>query len=243
MLQKQIEEGRNEKVLLILDNAPSHPSEDQLNSIHENFKVIYLPPNVTAVLQPMDQGVIEQTKKIYKKNMLRLLLMGTLKQTEFLKQLTILDCCNMIAEAWNNVSINNLRKAWKNLLPIENATDSTSSDNCDNFNRFFNQVSNEICTQDELDLWFNTDAKNEGWKLQTIDDIINDLQNKENYEHESAEEEEPEENNNYTLNKLSKEIIQVVHIFKNWSQYQKECTKTDFESITKMLSVAEKQLE
>lgn len=243
MLQKQEEEGRNEKVLLILDNAPSHPSEDQLNSIHENFKVMYLPPNVTAVLQPMDQGVIEQTKKIYKKNVLRLLLMGTLKQTKFLKQLTILDCCNMIAEAWNNVSINNLRKAWKNLLPIENTTDSTSSDNCDEFDSFFDQVPNEICTQVELDLWFNSDAQNEGWKLQTIDDIINDLQNKQNYEHESADEEESEQNNNYTLNKLSKKIIQVVHYFKNWSQYQKECTETDFKSITKMLRVAEKQLE
>ena len=48
------QEGRNEKVLLVLDNVPSHPSEDTLNKIDNCFRVMFLPPNPTALLQPMD---------------------------------------------------------------------------------------------------------------------------------------------------------------------------------------------
>ncbi|XP_011708346.1 PREDICTED: jerky protein homolog-like [Wasmannia auropunctata] len=233
-----MEEGRNEKVLLILDNAACHSNENELNSVNENFKVLFLPPNVTAVLQPMDQGVIEQTKRIYKKNVLRLLLKENLPQTVFLKLWTILDCCNVIAEAWNNVSFNNLRRAWKNLLPIDNAIDVTLNDNRESEN-YFNEISSEIYTHNEINSWINIDARDQGWEPQNINDIINNLHN--TNEHESANEEEPEDN--ATPDKLSKDIIQAVHTFKNWSQRQKECTITDFYSITKLLCVAEKLLK
>jgi hypothetical protein len=42
------------KVLLLLDNAPGHPNK--LN--HPNVKVIFLPPNTTSLIQPIDQGII-----------------------------------------------------------------------------------------------------------------------------------------------------------------------------------------
>ena len=48
------------KILLILDNAPVHPSA--LTSNDGNVKVKFLPANTTSVLQPMDQGILETTK-------------------------------------------------------------------------------------------------------------------------------------------------------------------------------------
>ena len=36
------QEGRNGKVLLVLDNAPSHPSEDTLNEIDSCFRAEFL---------------------------------------------------------------------------------------------------------------------------------------------------------------------------------------------------------
>ncbi|XP_018396043.1 PREDICTED: jerky protein homolog-like [Cyphomyrmex costatus] len=242
VLEKQTEQGRNEKVLLILDNAPSHPSEDQLNSVNENFKVVFLSPNVTAILQPMDQGIIEQTKRNYRKNVLRLLLEANLLQTVFLKKLTILDCCNMIAEAWNNVLFNDLRRAWKNLLSINDAVDVTLNDNSngrDESENCFNEISS-VYTQNEIQSWINIDSRDQGWEPQNMNDIIDNLQN--NNEHESAEEEESHDENDSKSVKLSKDIIQAVHIFKNWSQHQQECTMSDFISITKVLNVAEKLL-
>ncbi|XP_037910216.1 tigger transposable element-derived protein 1-like [Hermetia illucens] len=43
------------KVLLLGDNAPGHPAT--LNQSDENVKAVFLPPNTTSLLQPMDQGV------------------------------------------------------------------------------------------------------------------------------------------------------------------------------------------
>ncbi|GFY74837.1 otoferlin [Trichonephila inaurata madagascariensis] len=60
-------EGKTGKVLLILDNAPCHPCVEILNAIDDDFSVMYLLPNVTALVQPMDQGVIVKLKTIYRK--------------------------------------------------------------------------------------------------------------------------------------------------------------------------------
>lgn len=56
--------GRTGKVILILDNAPTHPPLEEINSVNENFEVVYLPANVTALIQPLDQGLIAITKNL-----------------------------------------------------------------------------------------------------------------------------------------------------------------------------------
>ena len=51
------------QVLLLIDNAPTHKWPDlELR----NTKVHFLPPNTTAVLQPMDAGVIASFKRQYR---------------------------------------------------------------------------------------------------------------------------------------------------------------------------------
>jgi hypothetical protein len=51
------------KILLIVDNAPGHPAH--LDDFHTNVKVVFLPPNMTLILQPMDQSVIANFKAYY----------------------------------------------------------------------------------------------------------------------------------------------------------------------------------
>ena len=50
------------KIALIIDNCPAHPSISNLN----NIQLIFLPPNTTSILQPMDQGVIRSLKAHYR---------------------------------------------------------------------------------------------------------------------------------------------------------------------------------
>lgn len=51
------------KVLIILDNSPTHPTQELLERENGLFKKIFLPPNVKSMLQPMDQSVIETMKR------------------------------------------------------------------------------------------------------------------------------------------------------------------------------------
>lgn len=56
-------------VLLILDNCGPHGTE--LEDPQGQVKVVFLPPNVTSVYQPMDAGVIAMVKKNYRYRLLR----------------------------------------------------------------------------------------------------------------------------------------------------------------------------
>ena len=52
-------------VLMILDNAPSH------NRLVNCSKIIllFISPNISALVQPLDQGIIKVTKDRYKKRL------------------------------------------------------------------------------------------------------------------------------------------------------------------------------
>ena len=50
------------KIALIIDNCPAHPSISNLT----NVQLVFLPPNTTSILQPMDQGVIRSLKAHYR---------------------------------------------------------------------------------------------------------------------------------------------------------------------------------
>ncbi|KFD51862.1 hypothetical protein M514_07191 [Trichuris suis] len=92
--------GKSGKVLLLIDNAPSHPSAESLSKIDELVTVKLLPPNVASLIQPMDQGVIAALKGLYRKQLLRYLLLPEDSSIDslisFYKKMTLKDCCFMI---------------------------------------------------------------------------------------------------------------------------------------------------
>lgn len=57
--------GKGGHPLILLDNAQSHSSIECLNQVDEMFTVTFLPPNVTSVIQPMNQGVIKTYRRLY----------------------------------------------------------------------------------------------------------------------------------------------------------------------------------
>ncbi|GFX10629.1 jerky protein homolog-like [Trichonephila clavipes] len=113
-------EGKTGKVLLILDNAPCHPLVEILNVIDDDFSVMYLPQNITALVQPMDQGVIEKLKKIYRKQVLRRLHLAENEQESvavFAEKLNMKDACFVLAEVWDSLERQSLKNAWNKLWP------------------------------------------------------------------------------------------------------------------------------
>lgn len=112
------------KAVLILDNAPAHPPdlEDNILDEFKFVKVLYLPPSTTALLQPMDQQVIANFKKLYTKHMFRRCFEVTdntnLTLREFWKEhYNIVKCLRIIDLAWQGVTRRTLNSAWKKLWP------------------------------------------------------------------------------------------------------------------------------
>ena len=50
------------KAILLLDNALAHPHAHKLLSKDGRIRAVFLPPNTSALVQPMDQGIIVNTK-------------------------------------------------------------------------------------------------------------------------------------------------------------------------------------
>lgn len=112
------------KVLLVMDNAPAHPPglEDDLLEEFKFIKVNFLPPNTTPLLQPMDQQVISNFKKLYTKALFQRCFEVTegtnLTLREFWKNhFHIVNCLKIIDKAWDGVTKRTLTSAWRKLWP------------------------------------------------------------------------------------------------------------------------------
>ncbi|XP_015435170.1 PREDICTED: tigger transposable element-derived protein 1-like [Dufourea novaeangliae] len=112
------------QALLVLDNAPAHPPnlEDDLLEEFKFINVLYLPPNTTPILQPMDQQVISNFKNLYTKHIFRRCLEVTEKTNLTLREFwkdhfNIVICLRIIDQAWLGVTTRTLTSAWKKLWP------------------------------------------------------------------------------------------------------------------------------
>lgn len=119
------EKGLAEKAILLLDNAPSHPDVDMLQSDDGKICCVYLPSNTTSLIQPMDQGVLENIKRRYKRDLLLRLLnddVGSMNIAEFSKTLNVKDSVLMSANSWNDVEEGTIIKSWSKLLKSADAS-------------------------------------------------------------------------------------------------------------------------
>ena len=57
--EKVSDMGLEEKAILFLDNCSANPEADDLISNDGKITACFFRPNVTALIQPMDQGVLE----------------------------------------------------------------------------------------------------------------------------------------------------------------------------------------
>ena len=90
---------QSKKVALLIDSCPAHPKIKNLMKIN----LIFLSPNTTSVLQPMDQGVIRSLKAHYRKKVVRLCIKAV-DSKKPLPQTSILQAMKHLVLSWNAVS-------------------------------------------------------------------------------------------------------------------------------------------
>ncbi|CAB4481139.1 unnamed protein product [Rhizophagus irregularis] len=182
------------RVLLLIDNAGSHfnpkrfkknddmddeeisESDDEQESKKQkkkekpavdltNIELVYLPPNTTAHLQPMDAGIIHSFKAKYKQEFCRHLIRQFDSGVDHVKnKLNIKEAIDYIAESWNNVTPTTIQNCW---IKTETA----------DVLEYFQLLDREIPTEEHL----------------TEEQIIDMVRNEENQVEESEDDDENEE--------------------------------------------------
>lgn len=116
------------KAILLLDNASCHSSQERLSV--GDITAYFLPPNSTALIQPMDQGIIESVKRKYKMKLQTSILSRQKEDVDvisYLKSVTIKDVIYWISDAWNEIKESTIAKCWKNILPTDLYEENTES--------------------------------------------------------------------------------------------------------------------
>ena len=85
--------------------------------------VMYMPPNVTPLIQPMNQNAIRLLKLHYRNSLLSKIVSSNENLETPLKQTTLFEAVSLVALAWEKVSSDSIKKCWKKILVDDNFED------------------------------------------------------------------------------------------------------------------------
>jgi len=115
------------RVLLIVDNAPSHTLGDlQLT----NIEVLFLPPNATSKIQPMDAGVIAAFKRRYRNIQLQHAIDRDEAGERDIYKVDQLQGMRWVKIAWSEVTPETIKNCWNhtNILSSSNGVETSAAE-------------------------------------------------------------------------------------------------------------------
>lgn len=139
-----IRKATSRPCVLLMDNCGPHGTD--LKDSRNQVTIMTLPPNCTAIHQPMDLGIIAAWKVRYCWMLLRKIvldietrqqrresnraLIAGMKGIDEGHDPHLLDVSKMVEESWSNVSQSTIARCWvkANVLPLPHACDITSSE-------------------------------------------------------------------------------------------------------------------
>ncbi|KAL3859266.1 hypothetical protein ACJMK2_009493 [Sinanodonta woodiana] len=110
-------------IIILCDNCAAHGGGIKLS----NVKIVFLPPNTTSLIQPMNQGIIANFKKFYRSLVIRKLFtdIDGSSLEERASNMTVLDALHMIRNAWSNVTQSTIANCYRQasfFLPSNNVS-------------------------------------------------------------------------------------------------------------------------
>lgn len=106
--------SKGRSVVLLMDNAGCHPP--QMKAKYSNIRIIFLPPNTTSKLQPLDLGIIENFKVHYRQLFMRFVISKIDEcglASEIVKSVNILHAIRWVAQAWEAVKKETISKCFR----------------------------------------------------------------------------------------------------------------------------------
>nr|XP_054919816.1 tigger transposable element-derived protein 6-like [Dermacentor andersoni] len=142
---------QKKKVLFLVDNCPGHGTVTGLKSIQLEF----LPANTTALLQPMDQAVIQALKARFRKGLLQRMLVCMNQNKEY--KVDILGAIHLIADAWRQLTANTIANCFRRagFFSSDQASNLQDLRECDGRDALERQEVVEQCALKEIHLDFD----------------------------------------------------------------------------------------
>nr|XP_031844082.1 jerky protein homolog-like [Nomia melanderi] len=124
----QLENGTCGPVLLIVDDSKVHSLPPEVLQ-DERFNVIFLPPNTSSLIQPMNQGIIENIKSSFRHKMLQLILSCPGGIHQFFIEYNLKEGIELLNQTWMSITPCVIKNAWNKLLQQVPENDSLSNVN------------------------------------------------------------------------------------------------------------------
>ena len=96
------------RVCIILYNCPAHPKSIENLT---NIEMIYLPPNATSRIQPMDAGIIKYLKTMYREKLMQKRLLAYDAGADF--NVNLVDSMKMLSQCWDQIPSQVIRNCYK----------------------------------------------------------------------------------------------------------------------------------
>lgn len=128
---------QNRQIVLVMDNASSHRKiDDEGFEQFKNIRIVYLPPNLTSLIQPLDSGIIALFKHKYRTRMVNRMIdneptmtkideimklscitedemKALVKQRRNLTNINLYEVQSLIEECWREISPDTIRKCFR----------------------------------------------------------------------------------------------------------------------------------
>ncbi|CAF0763029.1 unnamed protein product, partial [Brachionus calyciflorus] len=233
--------------VLLCDNCPAHV--DVSNTKFDHLKIVFLPPNTTSVLQPLDAGIIKAFKANYR-NLLVKYWIDSFDKNKTLVPINVKQAIDFIGDAWSLVSQLTIKRCWKHvgILPSEVLRQLNLESTSDNFDKSLNlnDLSKLLENLNHLDSEMNMssddyleiDSTCGTFEVPKEDDIINDVLVNNNLVSINLNQKEDDVDDDIEIPLVSKS--EALDGFKKYISYLEHLDGIDYEDIKKLKEVNSK---
>ncbi|GBO07406.1 hypothetical protein AVEN_163365-1 [Araneus ventricosus] len=149
------------KIVLFIDNCTTHSLIPEMNAV----KVVFLPPNTTSKLQPLDQGIIKSFKVFYRKELVKKVVNSNDKKQK-MKPFNMVDSMRMADRAWMNVTQKKIKTFFEKagFFSVESESDEeqelhTETQQCEEWEKVSKILSHSKTTTFETFTEFDSDVQ------------------------------------------------------------------------------------